>query len=1149
MSVLILPSRWQVQPQGPVEIDWSHRLAKGLVYFAIGNDVNAPDLVSGELGSPINTSRIVAGPYGRGFNASASGGAVGWSHPLNDTIKTITTDFTMAVQCDLADIPNNCKILTVPYHFNTYNAPYFSLAMGRSGSGSRMAVYGSDNTSTNMALAPGDNVFPLASRQTIIATRSGTNCAFYRNGVNYSLGVNSFTANPILYGTGDKVCLLNRSARTPGESSRGFVYWAGLWNRSLSEAETTELYRNPYQIIKPQSTALYYIGASIPAGNRAAPKPTGALSLSKTGQMSNCSGYWAFNEGSGTSSANLADPGTGNATIQAGASYGSDDIGGYLSGSRVTNSYAATGLTATALGIGGTTAKTTFCRFVADTQAFANDPTLGTNTGALYYCGSGTTNGAWGFRQSSPTSPASDLWISNVNGSPAPADITITPTMGTLHTVVMTWDGTTNVRVYVDGALVQTFATSIDTGDDRTFDIGRMLPNSGVAADRWHFDGRIYEVGVIAGEAWDDAEVAAYDDNPLMGLSVSSATTGTSSAILPFPTTAASGSRAIPDRTATSAAALPALTGTASATRTIPARTATSASTLPNAATASTATRTIPNRTATSTATTPTVTSAATAVRAIPDRTATSSAALPLPASDASGESHARSFSYEFSSEFLVSSTSVGGPSASTLPEITTAATGARTLPGLDGASAVTLPALTSTATGARTIPDRTAASASTLPAVTSAASATRTIPARTATGTAVLPTVTSAATAARTIPDRTATSSATLPLTDTVADAARTIPDRTAASSNVVPFPSTAAAATRGIPDRSGLSASTVPNASTATTATRTIPDIDGTSSGTLQPLDTNAVAARTLPGMDGSIAVTLPKIASAGTASRTVPQFPATSAATLPRPTVAGTGARTIPNRTATSNSDTPGVVSTASGARTIPPNTATSAVTLPKPTSTAAATRLEPVTGTAAASLPKARTEAAAEFSIPDITATSSTTLPKIRTAATAARLEPGTAGSASTLPKVQSTATGTRTIPDLAGTSASVIPFPRSSATAFRQPLPEMGESAITLPSVFTVSVGQVDVPLFAGTSPSVLPKVRSAADGFKVGPPFPGESSATLPRIGTLAQGHFINPGAADVTGAVYLTGTVVYDIDLTGEVVADIELQGEVKVA
>ena len=546
---------------------------------------------------------------------------------------------------------------------------------------------------------------------------------------------------------------------------------------------------------------------------RSAPKPAGPLSLDKSGIFANATGYWAFNESSGAA-VNLANPGTGNATLQSAASRGTDAVGSYYSGAKNVSSYASTGLTASALGIGGTTAKTTFCRFSASSQAYANQATLGTYTGALFYCGSGATNAAWGFRQSSPTNPPSDKWLVNVNTSPAATEIEITPTVDTLHTLVMTWDGTTNIRVYVDGSLVQTIATAVNTVNDRNFDIGRMLPASGVAADRWHFQGKIYEIGVIGGIAWSASDVAVYDANPVLGLSV------------------------VSDRTATSASTLPKATSTSTATRTIPVRTADGAATLPKAQSLVLGTFALASGdeftseftseftngttpvTGTSSAILPQPTATATAARTIPDRTATASA---------------------------------------TLPKAQASATAFRTVPGRDGMSASVLPKPTSASTAVRSIPDIVAASPSTLPNPTAAATALRTIPNRTATSSATLPRPATTATATRTAPG-TANSASTLPKLRTATVATRTIPDRAGASAAVIPFPRSSATAIRLPLPVAATSSSTLPKVFTVAVGQFDVPLFTAASSSRLPKPNTDTSASSVTPQFAGQSAGILP-------------------------------------------------------------------------------------------------------------------------------------------------------------------------------------------------------------------------------------------------------------------------------------------------
>jgi hypothetical protein len=1325
MPALILPSRWAQQPQGPVQVDWAHPLARGLVYFAVGNEANAPDLVSGSPALPISTtSRIATGAGGRGFNSPSSASTTGWYHPLSATAKTIATAYTIAVHADVRTSAVTTKYLSIPYRFNTFTAPFSTLALVRSSTGSRIGVFVAQNTTSNTTFAPADGAVALTGRSTLAASANGTAAAFYQNGVPLPIDVNSLTSGPVLFSTGDTVSLLNRSAKSPGESVNGMLYWAGLWNRTLSDAEHRELHRAPYQFLRPVSARSFSFaalalssarsgaaaascprpsaaGAAARTGvpNRSAAKPAGTLVLARTGQMAGATGYWAFQETSGAA-VNLAAPGTGNATIQSAAARATDALGAYLSCAKNINSYAATGLSGTALGAGGGATRTVFCRFRASSQAYANDATLGTYTGGLFHYGGSGAGSFLSFRQASPTNPPSDLWLANTGTTPQNAEIAITPTVNTVHTAVLTYDGTT-LRTYVDGTLRQQFVAALNTLDTAAFDIGRMA----IAADRWNFQGRIYEVGVVPGVAWDASQVAAYDADPVLRLSGSGTgdeftseftsefgtlgATGrvaTGAATVPKATAAATGSRTIPARTATGAATAPKATATAAAARTVPARTGTGSATAPMGSTASAATRTIPARTAASSAAAPPArasatglrgvpgtvgsvqsilprgSTAATAARAVPTRTASSGATVPMastasaatrtipartaasPATvpkattstlgarsappsqgyaaevladaprlfwrfdtttgtvpDASGNGFTATTSGLTTANRSAAGPLSGQPTASTAFEFVgdgdyvTSTSATATALGIDGTKAKTIECwvradgLGSTYVGAWEIGSKSGGqymalchtdSATAYSVNTYGPNATWTGPGHgvwqlvhvtydptdattplkayvnasqvlaSATtvnlGTAnpllagyldfrpwvglvaelavydkVLSTgrmaahLAAAAGAAPT--NTTGVAASAVPAAQADATALRTIPARTATGAATLPKASAAATATRAAPARTGAASAAVPVPTTASAALRTIPPVTGTSPSAVPRAATSATASRSAPGISGASQGTVPAAASAATALRTIPARTGSSPSTLPRPSAAATGSRTSPGIAGTSQGTVPRAGATAAAARTIPPRTAA-----------------------AAAAVPAARSAATALRAHPARTGSSPSTLPRPSAAATGFAALPGTSGpSSATVPKARAEASAARTIPDRSGAGSNVVPFARSSAAATRRPVPVTAASAAAVPPARASATGTATTPQFQGTSTATVPRTAVASVGSAARPQFTVLSAARLPPCRTALAGRAISPHAADVSGVVWLTGTVAYDI----------ELQGEVKVA
>jgi hypothetical protein len=201
------------------------------------------------------------------------------------------------------------------------------------------------------------------------------------------------------------------------------------------------------------------------------------------------------------------------------------------------------------------------------------------------------------------------------------------------------------------------------------------------------------------------------------------------------------------------------------------------------------------------------------------------------------------------------------GAAGQTLPHLTQAATGTRSLPAFTGAAAQTLPHVTQAATGTRTIPPRTGTIAQSLPHLTQAATGTRTVPAFTGAAAQALPHVTQAAAGAVTNTNRTGTISQTLPHLTQAAVGTRTVPSGSIVQT--LPHVTQAAAGTRTVPAFTGTAGQTLPHLTQALVGTRGLPSgRTGTITITLPHVTQSATGTRSLPGRVGTITQLLPRV-----------------------------------------------------------------------------------------------------------------------------------------------------------------------------------------------------------------------------------------------------------------------------------------------
>lgn len=269
---LILPSRFRLQPPGPAHIDWSHPLARGLVYFAIGN--GGADLVSMSDMQRIGDGTLADGKFGKSIRSNANTSSGWYSKSDKALMRTITNAYTISAHCDIETVAANGKILCVPLTNTTWVAPYMALGLGAVATDGRVFIYnhpgaGAGTVPTRAQF--GANTMAAGSRHYIIS-RDGATPEALINGSVSAVNTNTLTTSPIVFGTGDSVVHMERSPSSFGEGLTGQIYHSAIWNRALSLDEKKEFYENPYGLLIPARNVLYSFATAtgIPAaGNNA----------------------------------------------------------------------------------------------------------------------------------------------------------------------------------------------------------------------------------------------------------------------------------------------------------------------------------------------------------------------------------------------------------------------------------------------------------------------------------------------------------------------------------------------------------------------------------------------------------------------------------------------------------------------------------------------------------------------------------------------------------------------------------------------------------------------------------------------------------------------------------------------------------------
>lgn len=259
---LILPARYRRQPTGPAHIDWSHPLARGLVYFTVGN--TGADLVSYSQIERIGGGTIIHGAFGNALKSSSLT-ADGWYSKFDKSlVQSITNAFTIAVHSEISSISANGKIFNLPLSNSTWVAPYASLTLGAIGTDGRIYLSshpGAGAGTTSSRAQFGANTATAGVRHYIVSRDAATVEALI-NGTLSTGFTNTFTTNDIVFGTADSIIQLNRTVSSLAEGTIGHNYHAALWSRALTLEEKKEFNDNPYGLLIPQRNTLYSLASS-----------------------------------------------------------------------------------------------------------------------------------------------------------------------------------------------------------------------------------------------------------------------------------------------------------------------------------------------------------------------------------------------------------------------------------------------------------------------------------------------------------------------------------------------------------------------------------------------------------------------------------------------------------------------------------------------------------------------------------------------------------------------------------------------------------------------------------------------------------------------------------------------------------------------
>lgn len=232
MAVIVIPSRWQRQPTGPVEIDWNHGMAQDLMGAFVGGldvDLTQPNAAPIYTNTATAEQQHVGTEYGVARRVGGVSGHVYWQVQRR-AVSSATAGMTAWGRvCPLTN-PSNV---------------YFTLARNNT---SRTFGWAYEVTTRKLSgylrndggtayLAPGDRVVSAFDWHDAGSVLAGTDLSLYDGGYLAASGTIASGTTPTRFSLGDSamsafllpVCYL----------------WAGAHPEYMAE-----LSRNPWQLLK-----------------------------------------------------------------------------------------------------------------------------------------------------------------------------------------------------------------------------------------------------------------------------------------------------------------------------------------------------------------------------------------------------------------------------------------------------------------------------------------------------------------------------------------------------------------------------------------------------------------------------------------------------------------------------------------------------------------------------------------------------------------------------------------------------------------------------------------------------------------------------------------------------------------------------------
>ena len=242
---ILLPKRWQQQPQGNVEIDWSNSLCQNLLFaYLPGNPRSLAQRYMPQLGAGYFNSTVITRPGGRVSEFE--------EYDFISSIDSGSFTFGMAGQVfgpvlastlDISSVDNGNTEIGVSVGYDTFASSYY------------VQTFATDNTFNSYNADGNVTAADLSSKTRFVAgTLSTTEVACWLAGT--KLGFNTGGWNGTIPQALEVIVTSGYRLGTP---STGFALAGFGWHRVLSPNELAILDENPWQIFKPVRPVFYSI--------------------------------------------------------------------------------------------------------------------------------------------------------------------------------------------------------------------------------------------------------------------------------------------------------------------------------------------------------------------------------------------------------------------------------------------------------------------------------------------------------------------------------------------------------------------------------------------------------------------------------------------------------------------------------------------------------------------------------------------------------------------------------------------------------------------------------------------------------------------------------------------------------------------------